>query len=82
VLDSVTGETGPFSNLPAEDGNFAGGQMPRFYWITEGQKLLTIYTRTQGVPTGKPLDLYLSGVPRKFEDGTLGIDTYAIAAEI
>jgi hypothetical protein len=60
VLDAQTGNTEDFSDKPIGDGDMVAGTMPRYYWVTEGKKLLT-YCTTTGPMSGTAKEAWLSG---------------------
>jgi hypothetical protein len=79
VLDTQTGKVEDFSIKPMGDGSIINGVKPRFYWITEGQKLLTVFHRGTGLPTTQQLDAWLTGGVHAGRD-TYGMGTFVVEA--
>jgi Acetyltransferase (GNAT) family len=81
VLDSETGRIESFSNKPVGDGDIVAGISPRFYWITEGQMLLTTAHRggLELLQAGR--DAWLSG-ESKVKPGLAGMCSIIIEGEV
>lgn len=81
VLDTETGKVEEFSLKPIGSGDKMHGVPPRYFWVTEGQQLLTVYSRSGSLAESR-LQAWLSGKPVKFEEGTMGMGTFIVEAEV
>jgi hypothetical protein len=80
TLDRKTGEILPFDLQPIGDGDLVSGTSPRFYWITEGQALATIYYRGGKISEQQSQD-WLAGTPVNRDNRhLLGVNTFIIEA--
>lgn len=82
VLDTQTGELQPFSDLPVGDGDLAAGKKARFYWVTEGQRLLTVYYRGGALSEEQRADWLAGAVASRERSHLYGVDTFLIEAEV
>jgi hypothetical protein len=82
VLDKSTDKIEDFSDKPIGDGDMATGKPPRFYWVTEGQKLLTICHRGGFAQLAECLDEWLKGQGPGGRFALGGMTSVGIEAEI
>lgn len=82
VLDMSTGELEEFSEKPVGDGDIVNGAKPRFYWVTEGQKLLTIFHRGGVARLQENRDDYLAGKTTLENFHLGGMGCHGIEAEV
>ena len=83
TLDVETGEVEPFNNNPIDSGDMLNGEDPRFYWVTEGQRLITTFYRGYGKLTEGQKQAWLNGAPAYRGDDTSlwGVSTFCIDGE-
>jgi hypothetical protein len=79
VLDAETGEIEDFSLKPIGSGDMREGVPARYFWITEGQPLLTVYHRLGHVKLAEGLQDWLRGTRT---ERTLGMGTFIVEAEV